>query len=129
ASSGHAHASTAAPLMPAPPVASSAVPPKPRPAQAAARPLLYQPRVQRIAYPVLVGVVLLVLWQGLVTGLELPPYLVPSPLLMMQTLVTDWATLGGSLFVTVKITLLAFVAATVAGVLISFLFVQSKAIE
>ncbi|PKO66464.1 MAG: ABC transporter ATP-binding protein [Betaproteobacteria bacterium HGW-Betaproteobacteria-16] len=129
ASSAHAHASTAAPLMPAPPVASSAVPPKPRPAQAAARPLLYQPRVQRIAYPVLVGVVLLVLWQGLVTGLELPPYLVPSPLLMMQTLVTDWATLGGSLFVTVKITLLAFVAATVAGVLISFLFVQSKAIE
>ena len=95
----------------------------------AARPLLFQPRVQRIAYPVLVGVVLLLLWQGLVSGLELPPYLVPSPLLMMQTLVTDWATLGGSLLVTVKITLLAFVAATVAGVLISFLFVQSKAIE
>jgi NitT/TauT family transport system permease protein len=92
-------------------------------------PLLARPKVQRIVYPVLVGVVLLALWQGLVSGLELPSYLVPSPLLMLQTLVTDWATLGGSLWVTVKITLFAFVVATVAGVLISFLFVQSKAIE
>jgi NitT/TauT family transport system permease protein len=59
----------------------------------------------------------------------LPPYLVPSPLLMLQTLMTDWAALGLSLWVTVKITLLAFALATVAGVLISFVFVQSKLIE
>ena len=32
------------------------------------------------SYPLLVGVVLVALWQALVTGLELPPYLVPSPL-------------------------------------------------
>ncbi|MFN3437752.1 MAG: ABC transporter permease [Acidovorax sp.] len=88
-----------------------------------------QPRVQRVVYPLLVGMVLVALWQGLVTGLELPPYLVPSPVLMMKTLFTDWAALGGSLWVTVKITVLAFVVATVAGVLISFLFVQSKRIE
>ncbi len=92
-------------------------------------PLMAQPRVQRVVYPVLVGMVLVALWQGLVTGLELPPYLVPSPILMMKTLFTDWAALGGSLWVTVKITVLAFVVATVAGVLISFLFVQSKRIE
>jgi len=92
-------------------------------------PLLRQPRVQRVLYPLLVGVALLALWQGLVTGLELPPYLVPSPLLMLETLIADWAPLGASLWVTIKITLLAFIAATVAGVLISFLFVQSKGIE
>jgi len=92
-------------------------------------PLMAQPRVQRVVYPLLVGMVLVALWQGLVTGLELPPYLVPSPILMMKTLFTDWAALGGSLWVTVKITVLAFVVATVAGVLISFLFVQSKRIE
>jgi len=113
----------------APPASVSAATPKPRVVPSAARPLLFQPRVQRIVYPLLVGVTLLVLWQGLVTGLELPPYLVPSPLLMMQTLITDWAALGASLAVTVKITLLAFLAATITGVLISFLFVQSKAIE
>ena len=92
-------------------------------------PLMAQPRVQRVVYPLLVGLVLIALWQGLVTGLELPPYLVPSPLLMMKTLFTDWAALGASLWVTVKITVLAFGVATVAGVLISFLFVQSKRIE
>ena len=93
------------------------------------QPLLSQPRVQRVLYPLLVGLVLIALWQGLVTGLELPPYLVPSPLLMLETLISDWAPLGASLWVTIKITVLAFVASTIAGVLISFLFVQSKGIE
>ncbi|WP_444814836.1 ABC transporter permease [Variovorax davisae] len=92
-------------------------------------PLLQQPRVQRVMYPLLVGVVLVALWQGLVTAMELPPYLVPSPYLMLQTLVTDWVPLGMALLVTLKITVLSFVAATLAGVLISFLFVQSKLIE
>src|SRR5436190_18457473 len=87
------------------------------------------PRVQRVVYPALVAVVLLGAWQALVTGFKLPPYLVPSPLLMMQTLVTDWVTLGGALLVTLKITVLSFALATVIGVLISFLFVQSRAIE
>ncbi|MEO7392934.1 MAG: ABC transporter permease, partial [Ramlibacter sp.] len=79
--------------------------------------------MQRVAYPALVAIVLLGAWQALVTGLKLPPYLVPSPLLMMQTLVTDWQSLGGSLLVTLKITLLSFAVATIVGVLISFLFV------
>jgi NitT/TauT family transport system permease protein len=116
-----------APAVPAPaaPAARKAAA-APRPAR---QPLLAQPRVQRILYPLLVGLVLIAVWQGLVTGLELPPYLVPSPLLMLETLVTDWAALGASLWVTVKITVLAFLAATLAGVLISFLFVQSKLIE
>ncbi|MGE8440221.1 MAG: ABC transporter permease [Comamonas testosteroni] len=95
----------------------------------AATPWLLQPKVQRVLLPALVGLVLLLVWQALVTGLEWPPYLVPSPLLMLQTLMTDWAALGLSLWVTVKITLLAFALATVAGVLISFVFVQSKLIE
>ncbi|MDB5829387.1 MAG: putative transporter, permease protein [Variovorax sp.] len=92
-------------------------------------PLLGQPRVQRVLYPLLVGVVLVALWQGLVTVMELPPYLVPSPMLMMQTLITDRVPLGNALLVTLKITVLSFVLATVLGVLISFLFVQSKRIE
>ena len=92
-------------------------------------PWLARPQVQRTVYPLLVGLVLVAVRQGLVPGLKLPPYLVPSPALMMKTLFTDWAALGLALWVTVKITLLAFATATVVGVLISFLFVQSKAIE
>jgi len=93
------------------------------------QPWAQNPKVQKVIHPILVGLVLVVLWQGLVTGLNLPPYLVPSPILMMQTLFTDGAVLGMALWVTLKITLLAFGVATVLGVLISFVFVQSKSIE
>ena len=86
-------------------------------------------RLQRLAYPTIVALVILALWQAMVTGLKLPPYLVPSPLLMVQTLVTDWQALGVALLVTLKITLLSFALATLMGVLISFLFVQSRVIE
>jgi NitT/TauT family transport system permease protein len=48
---------------------------------------------------------------------------------MLKTLFSDWLPLMLALWVTVKITLLAFVTAAVLGVLISFLFVQSKFIE
>ena len=77
-----------------------------------AAPLLSQPRVQRVLYPVLIGVVLVALWQWMVVAMDLPPYLVPSPWLMMQTLVTDWAPLGSALLVTLKITVLSFALAT-----------------
>jgi NitT/TauT family transport system permease protein len=95
----------------------------------AAVPWMQQPRVQRIVYPGLVAIVLIAAWQGLVVGMDLPPYLVPSPFLMVKTLFTDWAALGSALLVTLEITVLAFAVATVAGVLISFLFVQNKQIE
>lgn len=127
--------STAATTTPA--AASAASPTLQASVAAAARkvapvrrvPLLQQPRVQRVFYPLLVGVVLIALWQWIVTAMELPPYLVPSPFLMMQTLVKDCVPLGMALLVTLKITVLSFFVATVAGVLISFLFVQSKRIE
>jgi NitT/TauT family transport system permease protein len=93
------------------------------------QPWAQNPKVQKVLYPILVGLVFILVWQGLVTGLNLPPYLVPSPLLMMKTLFTDWAVLGMALWVTVKITLFAFAVATALGVLISFVFVQSKSIE
>ncbi|WP_234197863.1 ABC transporter permease [Pseudacidovorax sp. NFM-22] len=122
-------APAAAPAVAAPAPAAFAPAPQRPPAREARVPLLRQPRVQRILLPLIVGLVLLGGWQALVVGMELPPYLVPSPVLMLQTLVTDWAVLGGALLVTLKITVLSFVVATVVGVLISFLFVQSRLIE
>lgn len=86
-------------------------------------------RLQRIGYPLLVALVLVGGWQGLVVGLDLPHYLVPSPVLMVQTLVDNFAQLMLALWVTLKVTVLAFALATVVGVAISFLFVQSRTIE
>ena len=90
---------------------------------------LARPDVQRVVYPVLVAAVLLALWQGLVTALDVPKYLVPSPWLVAQTLVADWPLLSGALLTTLKVTLLAFGLAVVIGVLIAFAFVQSRLIE
>ena len=94
-----------------------------------ARPLFARPEFQRVFYPSLVAVFLIALWQGLVTAFEIPRFLVPSPWLVAQTLVADAGLLFGALVTTLKITVFAFVCATVLGVLIAFAFVQSRAIE
>ena len=77
----------------------------------------------------MVAVVLVAVWQGLVVGFKLPPFLVPSPARVAEVMVTDAGLLFGALFNTLKITLLAFACATVLGVAIAFAFVQSRAIE
>jgi NitT/TauT family transport system permease protein len=83
----------------------------------------------KLVAPVLVGLVVLLLWQGLVTWYEVPVYLVPSPLLILQTLMRDWGLLAGSLLVTLRIALLALLLALVLGISVAFLFVQSRTIE
>jgi len=83
----------------------------------------------RVLPPVLIGVAALAAWEILVRSQGIPPYILPGPLLVLRTLVTDWHTLYPSLVVTVTITLAALTAATVAGVLIAVLFAQSKWIE
>ena len=79
--------------------------------------------------PVAVGVLALVLWDVFVRVTGLPPYLLPGPLLVFKTLITDWNQLFPSLLVTLQITVVAFIAAAVSGLLISILFTQSKWIE
>lgn len=79
--------------------------------------------------PLLVGVLFLVGWEQWVDRAGIPHYIVPSPSLIGATLVRDWALLSGALVVTLRITLIALAAAVTLGVLVSFLFVQSRAIE
>ncbi len=79
--------------------------------------------------PVVVGILFLVGWDLFVRWSAIPPYLLPGPLLVLQTLIREWGQLFPSLLVTLQITLLAFVAAAVSGLLISVLFTQSKWIE
>ncbi|MBD0335070.1 MAG: ABC transporter permease [Cyanobacteria bacterium Co-bin13] len=79
--------------------------------------------------PIAVGLGALVLWEVGVQLFQVPPYLLPGPLLVLQTLVQEWPQLFPSLMVTLQITVAAFVAATVSGLLIAILFTQSKWIE
>jgi len=82
-----------------------------------------------VVAPAIVGVIALVLWEALVRLLEVPPYLLPGPLLVFQTLIEEWSDLFPSLLITLQITVVAFIAATVSGLLIAVLFTQSKWIE
>ena len=96
---------------------------------AAQTPLLYNPAFVRILSPLLVGVALLLTWEGLVRFYEVPKYLVPSPSLIALTLVEDWRLLFSALLITLKVTFLAFLLAAVIGTLVAFIFVQSRWIE
>ncbi len=82
-----------------------------------------------VVYPLAVGAAILAAWQVLVAVLAIPPYVLPSPVLVLTTLAGAWASLGPALWVTMRITLLAFAVAIVAGVAIAFAFVQSRALE
>jgi NitT/TauT family transport system permease protein len=83
----------------------------------------------KIIPPILILIVGLAAWEIAVRVGKVPVYIVPGPIVIVQALVRDWATLAPSLVVTVLITLGALTAATVAGVAIAVLFAQSKWIE
>lgn len=79
--------------------------------------------------PLVVGGLALMLWEVGVRLTHTPPYLLPGPLLVFQTLIQEWNVLFPSLLITFKITVVAFIAAIVSGLLVAILFTQSKWIE
>jgi NitT/TauT family transport system permease protein len=83
----------------------------------------------RIAAPVVVAIVFVAAWQLIVTINRIPPYLVPSPLRVAQTLYADRVLLVHSLGVTLGIAVTALALATLAGVAAALLFVQSRWLE
>ena len=83
----------------------------------------------KVVAPVVLGILMLALWEGLVRTAGIPPYILPGPILIAETLVADWGTLAPSLLVTVRITLEALAAAIVIGGLLAVLFSLSRWIE
>ncbi|MEA5627577.1 ABC transporter permease [Nostoc sp. UHCC 0251] len=79
--------------------------------------------------PMGVGIIALFLWDIFVRITHLPPYILPGPLLVFKTLITDWNELFPSLLITLQITVVAFIAAAISGLLMAILFTQSKWIE
>src|SRR5271154_1260894 len=80
----------------------------------------------RIAAPLAVGAVLVGLWEIIVRAEGIPPYILPGPVLIAQTLWSDGPSLLGSLLVTLRITLAALAAAVILGGAIALLFSLSR---
>ena len=86
-------------------------------------------RLLRWVAPIAVGCLFILVWHALVKAFEVPKYIVPSPLLVVETLVADRELLFRSLLITLKITFGAFFMAVLIGTAVAFLFVQSRWIE
>jgi NitT/TauT family transport system permease protein len=86
-------------------------------------------RLARFVLPVVVFAAGLALWEFIVRVNDIQPYVLPSPILVLKTLVTDWGVLSGSLAVTLLTTLEGFIAAAIGGVALALLFNQSKWLE
>jgi NitT/TauT family transport system permease protein len=92
-------------------------------------PLIERPWVRNALAPILVGILVLILWQTVCVLRHIPSFLFPAPSDIGASLVENLPTLLWALASTMKVTLLAFALAAVIGTLTAFLFVQSKVIE
>lgn len=86
-------------------------------------------RWQRILWPVVVFAAGLVAWDLVVRLGDIPPYILPGPLLVGETLIADWPILSASLAVTLLTALEGFIAAAIGGIALALLFNQSKRLE
>ena len=92
-------------------------------------PLIQNENFVKVAAPLGVGILFLLFWEIAVQALEMPKYILPGPIEIFKALIDGWQPLLGALYITLKVTFLAFVIAVVLGVAASLLFVQSKWIE
>jgi NitT/TauT family transport system permease protein len=79
--------------------------------------------------PLIVGLLFLGGWEWMVRAREISHFILPGPVLIAQTLVRDWHTLSGSLWITLQITFAALAVAATLGLLLAVLFAQSRVIE
>jgi NitT/TauT family transport system permease protein len=86
-------------------------------------------RIVRIAAPLAIGCIALVLWEAIVAIYAIPHYILPGPSLVLNSLISDWGTLFPSLLVTLQITFMALGVATIGGVALAILFTTSKWLE
>jgi len=98
-------------------------------AEAPAEPRVSLDAVMRVVAPLVIAVVALGGWQFLVWYQEIPHYILPGPIMVVKSLVTEWHSLWPSLLITLKITFFALFVAIVGGAGLAILFSLSKWIE
>jgi NitT/TauT family transport system permease protein len=86
-------------------------------------------RIVQVLLPAAVLVMGVAVWGLLVRLHHIPPYVLPGPEAVFQTLVKDWPILWQSLLATLGTTFEGFIAASVGGIALALLFNQSKWLE
>ena len=83
----------------------------------------------RYLLPFLLGLALLTLWEIWVGLADVPVFILPAPSLILAALVDNFTALMAALWVTVKVTLLAFVWAVATAVGLAIVFTRARLIE
>jgi NitT/TauT family transport system permease protein len=86
-------------------------------------------RALRLVLPVVVLALMVGLWEAVVRVEDVPPYVLPAPSRIWQTLVADWSLLAQSLSVTLLTTFEGFLLAAAGGIGLAVLFNQSRLVE
>src|ERR1700741_3971581 len=79
--------------------------------------------------PLGVGILIFAAWELCCRLLDVPSYLLPAPSLIVKTFVANAPALLHSLWVTLRVTLIALLLSVGIGTAIALLFVQSPIIE
>jgi NitT/TauT family transport system permease protein len=86
-------------------------------------------RLLQYATPIVLGIVVLALWEFVVRHFDVPPYVLPAPSAIGAAFADNFSSLMMSLWTTLRVTLEAMVAAFVGATALAILFSQSKQIE
>lgn len=86
-------------------------------------------RVMRGVLPFAALALGILVWDLVVRINDIQPYVLPSPGLVIRTLIADWPILWSSLLVTLNVTLQALVLAFIGGVALAIAFNKSRLVE
>jgi NitT/TauT family transport system permease protein len=83
----------------------------------------------RILLPAIVAVAGTAAWELLVRIYDIQPYVLPGPVSVFQTLISDGGVLSQSLLATLTTTVEGFIAAAIGGIALALLFNLSRLLE
>lgn len=83
----------------------------------------------RWTLPLVLGVLLLLVWEFLVRLMQVPVFVLPAPSAIAEAFIVDGGTLLDSLWLTLTITVQAFVLAVIGGVAMAVLFSRSRIVS
>jgi NitT/TauT family transport system permease protein len=86
-------------------------------------------RALRIGLPIFMLALVILCWDLLVRVFAIQPFVLPSPGLVLSTLISDAALLWHSLLVTLTLTFEGFLLAVVGGIVLAVMFNQWRLVE
>ena len=86
-------------------------------------------RTLRVVLPIIVLALVIACWHAVVRIFAIPPFVLPSPGLVLATLIADGPLLWQSLLVTLTLTFEGFLLAAVGGIALAIIFNQWRLAE